>query len=397
VNISCVGAGPAGLYFAILMKQLDRRHHLVVYERQPPDATYGWGVVFWHDLLAQLRATDGDVAHAVHDASVQWGSQALEIDGRRIVRRSQGGGGFSIGRHRLLQILSTRALEAGVRVEYGNDIERREDLADADVIVAADGATSRLRESHTTSFGTAIADGANMYIWLGTPKLFDGFTFAIARTDSGWIWFHGYPFSDEMSTCVVECSPATWIGLAFDRLDPQVAMTKLSTLFATSLGGEPLLNRDSTWHNFRTVTNAHWYHENVVLAGDAAHTTHFTIGSGTRLAFEDAISLARHVHSCASIPDAFSAYERQRRAALAQPQSEARFSARWFENIERYAGLPDEQLFALLRERRSPLLARIPPRLYYELHHATERIDMIGKLRGRVGPTARSAYSRLFG
>jgi 2-polyprenyl-6-methoxyphenol hydroxylase-like FAD-dependent oxidoreductase len=174
-------------------------------------------------------------------------------------------------------------------------------------------------------------------------------------------------------------------------------MTKLATLFETSLGGEPLLNRDSTWHSFRTITNAHWHHENVVLAGDAAHTTHFTIGSGTRLAFEDAVSLARHLGSCASAPDAFTAYERERQAALVQPQSEARFSARWFENIERYVGLPDEQLFALLRERRSPLLARIPPRWYYEMHHASERFGMLGKLRERVGPKARSAYSRRFG
>jgi 2-polyprenyl-6-methoxyphenol hydroxylase-like FAD-dependent oxidoreductase len=397
MNIACVGGGPAGLHFATVMKQFDRNCSVTVYERQPPDATDGWGVVFWDDLLEQLRTTDADIARAIHDASLRWGSQALERGGRRTERRSRGGGGYSIGRRRLLQVLSERASAVGVQLEYGREIARPSELPEADVIVAADGAGSQLRHAHASRFGTRIADGINPYIWLGTPRLFDGFTFSLVRTNSGWIWFHGYPFSSDLSTCVVECSPAAWADLGFDRLDVGTAVLRLSELFATSLDGQPLWTGDSTWGTFRTVTNTHWHHENVVLVGDAAHTTHFTIGSGTRLALGDAISLARHLQSHSDHDEAFNGYERERQAALVQPQSEASFSARWFESIDRYVDLPDDQLFTLLRERRSPLLARIPPRWYYGLHRATERFQTAERLRNWVGPRARSAYSRRFG
>jgi 2-polyprenyl-6-methoxyphenol hydroxylase-like FAD-dependent oxidoreductase len=397
MRIACVGGGPAGLLLATLARRSGTADHVVVYERQAPDATYGWGVVFWDDLVSQLRAVAPDLAQSVLDSSVQWGSQALERDGRRVVRESSGGGGFSIGRRSLLEILSKHATDAGVDLRYGHTVLDSDDVPDADLIVAADGAGSSLRLRRSTEFGTKITDGANKYIWLGTPHIFDGFTFALEQTPFGWIWFHGYPFSDDMSTCVVECSAATWNGLGFDRLDSEECANQLTALFATALHGEPLVNRSSTWLNFRTVTNARWHHENVVLAGDAAHTTHFTIGSGTRLAFEDAISLATHLHASTDVSRALIAYEQERQSALVQIQSEARFSARWFERIERYAALSDEQLFAVLRERRSPLLARIPPRLYYEIHDATERFAFARKLRHHIGPRARALYSRRFG
>jgi 2-polyprenyl-6-methoxyphenol hydroxylase-like FAD-dependent oxidoreductase len=397
MRIACVGGGPAGLLLATLARRSGTADDAVVYERQPPDATYGWGVVFWDDLLSQLRAVAPDLAQSVLDSSVQWGSQALEREGRRVVRESSGGGGYSIGRQRLLEILSKHATDAGVDLRYGHTVLDPSDVPDADLIVAADGAGSSLRQRRAAEFGTKITDGANKYIWLGTPNIFDGFTFALEQTPCGWIWFHGYPFSNEMSTCVVECSVATWNRLGFDRLDPEACAGQLTTLFAKALHGEPIVNRSSTWLNFRTVTNEHWHRDNVVLAGDAAHTTHFTIGSGTRLAFEDAISLASHLRASADLQRALIAYEQERQSALVQIQSEARFSARWFEQIERYAGLPDAQLFAVLRERRSPLLARIPPRLYYEVHNATERFAIANKLRHTIGPRARALYSRRFG
>lgn len=394
MKIVCVGGGPAGLYFATLTKQRDAGHDVVVYERQTPDATYGWGVVYWDDLLERLIATDPETAQAIHSASVRWSSQVLDVEGRRTVHT--GRGGYSIGRHRLLEILGRRASDVGVRIEYGTEVGLR-DVSDADLIVAADGAGSRLRQQHSNLFGTDITDGANKYIWLGTSKVFDGFTFSLLNSDAGWIWFHGYAFNDSMSTCVVECSATTWAGLGFDRTDALTSTARLSTLFARSLDAHPLINRDSSWLTFRTVTNARWHHGNIVLAGDAAHTTHFTIGSGTRLALEDSISLARHLGAGASIPAALEAFEVQRRSEITQSQSEARFSARWFENIERYMDFNDEQLFTLLRERRSPLLARIPPRWYYGLHHATERFHFLGRLRRWAGPRARAAYSQRFG
>jgi 2-polyprenyl-6-methoxyphenol hydroxylase-like FAD-dependent oxidoreductase len=394
MKIACVGGGPAGLYFATLMKQRDAGHDVVVYERQTPGTTYGWGVVYWDDLLEELTASDPETAQAIHSASVRWSSQVLDIEGRRTVHTSRGG--FSIGRHRLLEILARRASSVGVRIEYGTEVGLP-DVSEADVIVAVDGAGSRLREQQSDRFGTDITDGANKYIWLGTSKVLDGFTFSLMNSDAGWIWFHGYAFSGDMSTCVVECSAATWAGLGFDRTDAQTSTATLSSLFTRFLDGHPLINRNSSWLNFRTVTNDRWHHDNIVLAGDAAHTTHFTIGSGTRLALEDSISLAQHLGTGASIPAALEAYELQRRSAIVQSQSEARFSARWFENIERYVEFNDEQLFTLLRERRSPLLARIPPRWYYELHHATERFDLLGRVRRWAGPRARAAYSRRFG
>jgi 2-polyprenyl-6-methoxyphenol hydroxylase-like FAD-dependent oxidoreductase len=394
VKIACVGGGPAGLYLATLMKQRDASHDVVVYERQTPGTTYGWGVVYWDDLLEELTATDPETALAIQNASVRWRSQVLEVEGRRTVHT--GRGGYSIGRHRLLDILASRASNVGVQIEYGTEV-RLPDVGDADVIVAAEGAGSRLRQEHSDRFGTDLTDGANKYIWLGTSKVFDGFTFSLINSDAGWIWFHGYAFSDDMSTCVVECSAATWAGLGFDRMDAQTSTARLSSLFTRSLGGHPLINRNSSWLNFRTVTNTRWHHDNIVLAGDAAHTTHFTIGSGTRLALQDSISLAKYLGASASISAALEAYELQRRSAILQLQSEARFSAQWFENIERYVQLNDQQLFTLLRERRSPLLAHIPPRWYYELNHATERFDLLGRARRWAGPRARAAYSRRFG
>ena len=394
MKIACVGGGPAGLYFATLMKQRDSGHDVVVYERQTPDATYGWGVVYWDDLLEELTATDPETAQAIHEASVRWASQVLEVNGRRSIHL--GRGGYSIGRHRLLEILAGRASDVGVRIEYGSKVGLA-NITDAEAIVAADGAGSRLRQQHSNRFGTKIAEGANKYIWLGTSRVFDGFTFSLISSDAGWIWFHGYAFSGDMSTCVIECSAATWAGLGFDGADAETSAARLSLLFARSLDGHKLVNRNSSWLNFRTVTNARWHHDNIVLAGDSAHTTHFTIGSGTRLALEDSISLAKHLGGEASISAAFEAYEAQRRSAIVQSQSEARFSARWFENIERYVNVDDERLFTLLRERRSPLLARLPPRWYYELHHATERFGFLANVRRWAGPRARAAYSRRFG
>jgi len=225
-------------------------------------------------------------------------------------------------------------------------------FAAADLIVASDGAGSMIRDQARDVFGTKIQHGRNKYIWLGATKVLDSFTFSIEKTDAGWIWFHGYPHDKDMSTCVVECSPETWSGLGFDRMDTESALRVLEGIFADVLEGGDLVGGGSTWQNFRTVTNRTWRQGNVVLAGDAAHTTHFSLGSGTRLAIEDAVVLSRTLYLHDSVEQALTAYEKERMQALRRFQRDAKRSASWFENIERYLGLPDRELFMLLRKRR---------------------------------------------
>jgi 2-polyprenyl-6-methoxyphenol hydroxylase-like FAD-dependent oxidoreductase len=392
VKIICVGGGPAGLYFAILMKRLHQDWDVRVHERNPAGRTHGWGVVYWDDLLAELQASDPESAAQIRDGSVRWPDQSLQIEGRRTTHT--GRGGYSIGRHRLLEILAQRATEVGVDLHYERSVGSLAELPESDLIVAADGSGSGLRKSAAQTFGTSITTGRNKYIWLGTTKVLDAFTFALARTPAGWIWFHGYAHDSDTSTCVVECAPETWKGLGFDRSETEAAVRHLEDIFADALDGHRLLAGESSWVNFRTVTNETWHHGKLVLVGDAAHTTHFTIGSGTKLAFQDAIALASSLARVGDLEAALTSYGSQRREALRQPQSEAAFSAAWFENMERYMGLEDEQFFLLLRERRSPLLAKIPPLLYYRMHTAVERMPPLRALRRWIGPPARAAYSR---
>ena len=393
MRVVCVGGGPAGLYAAILLKQRDASHDVTVLERNPRGATHGWGVVYWDDLVQSLRASDPESAAEIRAGSVQWTTQVLDIDGRQTVHH--GRGGYSIGRHRLLEILSRRAIDAGVRVEFSHAVDPEVDLAGADLVIASDGAGSQLRQGLGDAFGTNVGVGRNKYIWLGTTKVFDGFTFALVETKAGLIWLHAYAFEAATSTCIVECAPETWAGLHFDTLDPAETMAALERIFVGPLGGEPLLNQDSSWLNFRTVTNQRWHAGNVVLVGDAAHSTHFSIGSGTKLALEDSIALVNRLGEGGSLTDALDAYEQERQASVLQPQSEARFSAQWFEDISKYRGLPDAQFFALLRERRSPLLPRIPPRAYYWLYRASQ-LPGLEQLRSRIGPAARAIYSRRY-
>ena len=390
MRIVCVGGGPAGLYFAILMRER-ANHEITVLERNPAGVTYGWGVVFWEDLLAQLHGSDPVTARRIEANAFRWKGERLAVNGTEPIDVE--GGGYGIARQRLLDLLLERALSLGVRIQFECEVAHLSQLPDADLIVGCDGVSSRFRQLHGDAFGTAVSVGRNKYIWLGTSKVFNVFTFAFVETAAGWIWCHAYGFDDETSTFIVECAPETWAGLGFDRLGEDDTLRLLEQLFASQLDGNPLRAKGGAlWLNFRTLTNEKWHLENAVLMGDAAHTTHFTIGSGTKLALEDAISLATKVHEGEPVKPALEAYERERRLALRPVQTDAQFSAQWFEQIPRWAHLEPARFFALLHERRSPLLPHLPPQLYYRLHRATHEIAVLRRLRKWAAPRIKARF-----
>jgi 2-polyprenyl-6-methoxyphenol hydroxylase-like FAD-dependent oxidoreductase len=296
--------------------------------------------------------------------------------------------------------LSEHARSRGVHVQFEHKIESLSELRDADLIVAADGVSSRLRQFHVDQFNPAIVVGRNKYIWLGTSKVFTSFAFAFTETDFGWIWFYGYGFSDDLSTCIVECSPQTWAGLGIDSLREGEGLALLGKIFERELDGHPLMNMSSgnegaSWLNFRTVTNQKWHHDNIVLMGDAAHTTHYSLGGGTTLALEDAIGLAGELRRCKDVQLALDAYEKNRKLALLSSQGAARYSAQWYENIPRYIDLEPQQFIALQGQRHSPLLPHLPPLMYYGIYRATEKAAMLRKLRNWLGfSTMRTLQSR---
>ncbi|GAA3901850.1 FAD-dependent monooxygenase [Streptomyces gulbargensis] len=400
VKIAVVGGGPAGLYFSVLMKRQDPAHDITVYERNPEGSTYGWGVTYWAGLLDQLRAGDPESAAVVAAASVTWTDGLAIVRDERTVHR--GGAGFGIGRRAVLGLLADRARELGVRVEYEHPVAGPEapELADADLVVAADGVHSALREAHADHFGSTFTAGRNRYIWLGTTKVFDSFSFAFKETDHGWIWCYAYGFSGERSTCVVECSPETWSGLGLDTLGEAAGLALLEKVFHDLLDGHPLIGRGQAddaarWLTFRTLTNRVWHRGNLVLLGDAAHTTHYSIGAGTTLALEDALALAAALRAHPDRETALTAYGKERRSALVPAQSAARLSAQWYENLPRYMRLEPARMFALLGQRHSPLLPYVPPQLYYRLDRAAESLEPLRRLKRWLGPrVARAVHGR---
>ncbi|WP_330302266.1 MULTISPECIES: FAD-dependent monooxygenase [unclassified Streptomyces] len=397
MKIACVGGGPASLYFSILMKRQDPSHDIAVYERNPAGSTYGWGVTYWSGLLDKLHEGDPESALAVSENSVRWSDGVAHVGDRTTVHH--GDEGFGIGRRRMLDLLAERAASLGVRVEFEHEVTPGR-LPDADLVVAGDGVNSALRERHADHFGSEITLGRNIYIWLGTTKVFDSFTFSFVETDHGWIWCYAYRFSDDHSTLVVECSPETWTGLGLDRAGEADGLALLEKLFADLLDGHGLIGRaqadgSAQWLNFRTLTNRTWHRGNLVLLGDAAHTTHYSIGAGTTLALEDAISLAGALRDHQELESALAHYERERRSALLSVQSAARHSAQWYENLPRYIRLPPAQMFALLGQRHSPLLPYIPPQLYYRIDRAAGQLEALRRFKRWLGPrVARTVQAR---
>ena len=259
----------------------------------------------------------------------------------------------------------------------------------ADLIVAADGVSSQLRQENP-NFGTEVRLSSDKYIWRGTDKVFDTFAYHFIETGGGWLWASSYGVGSGLSTFVVHTRPATWKALGFDRMPIRDSLTFLEELFEDQLQGHRLMGQvddetNARWLSFRNVTNQHWHDGKVVLAGDSAHTTHFSAGQGTRLAIEDAIALAENLQRETDIQIALESYDQQRRAELRPTQSQARLSGQWFENISRYVELPPREFGVLLHARRSPLLPLLPPRLFYRLNQASREVPILRHMRHRAG------------
>lgn len=347
MRIYCIGGGPAGFYFAISMKLRDPAHEVTVIERNPAGVTFGWGVVFSDATLDNLRGNDPVSAAEILESFAHWDDIEIFVRGKSIAR--SGGHGFvGIARRKLLGILARRARDLGVEVWFEREVGDLSAFRDADLIVACDGVNSRVRQMYEDKFRPDVDVRKNKYIWLGTHKVFDAFTFAFEKTEAGWVWIHAYRFDRDTSTCIVECSEETWRGLGFDRMGPDESVAVCEEIFASYLDGRGLINNmrhlgKTPWLNFRRISNERWFHDNIVLMGDAAHTAHFSVGSGTKLALEDAIALAGKLHQAEDLASALQAYEEERKLEVVKLQSAARNSTEWFENIPRYIKQPPMQ------------------------------------------------------
>jgi anthraniloyl-CoA monooxygenase len=348
MKIACLGGGPAGLYFAISMKLRDPAHDVAVYERNRPDDTFGWGVVLSDETLANLAANDPVSAEAIREHFAYWDDIAVHYRGERVV--STGHGFCGIGRKQLLILLQQRARELGVDLRFETEVDSAVEFATThDLVVASDGLNSKVRSEYAEHFKPDTDLRKCKFVWLGTRQKFDdAFTFIFEETAHGWVWAHAYQFDADTATFIVECSEATWEKFGFGAMTQEESIGACERVFAKYLGGHGLMSnarhlRGSGWLNFPRVLCESWSHENIVLMGDAAATAHFSIGSGTKLAMESAISMAGYLHSEPTMQAAFRKYEDERRTEVLRLQSAARNSLAWFEEIERYLHLDPVQ------------------------------------------------------
>jgi anthraniloyl-CoA monooxygenase len=342
MKIACVGAGPAGLYFAISMKLRDPAHEIEIFERNAPGVTFGWGVVFSDLTVDNINRNDPVSGRAITDEFAHWDDIDVHIHGETI---TSGGHGFiGIGRKRLLDILCDRARELGVALHFNAESDPADPKwRDYDLVIASDGANSRFRDANAEAFGVDIDVRKNKFVWLGTSKVFDAFTFAFEETEHGWIWAHAYRFAPDASTFIVECSEETWKASGFDKMSQDESIVACEKLFAKYLDGHRLQSNAShlvgsaAWLNFRRIKCERWASGNVILLGDAAHTAHFSIGSGTKLALEDAIKLAEVLNRPGlSLQAALDEYQAERNLEVLKLQNSARNSTEWLETLGRY-------------------------------------------------------------
>jgi anthraniloyl-CoA monooxygenase len=361
MKIAIVGGGPGGLYFAALMKQLDVSHQITLWERNAASDTFGFGVVFSDETLGGIGNADPVVADYMSQRFARWSDIDIHFKDQM---NTIGGQGFAaMGRKELLELLQRRSLELGVDVRFSTMAPPVDVLeANYDLVLAADGVNSQIRANYAETFKPTLDVRGNKYMWLGTDKVFEAFKFFVKETEWGVMQIHGYPYSDEGSTFIAEMSEKVWHAAGFDEtaneafapgVSDEKAVAKISAIFADELGGHQVLTNNSKWLNFTTVRNESWRAGNIVLLGDAAHTAHFSIGSGTKLAMEDALALAACLHEHGSVVQALAAYEAERRPVVESTQRAAQASLEWFENIGQYKDQdPVQFCFNLLTRSR---------------------------------------------
>ncbi|WP_300303269.1 bifunctional salicylyl-CoA 5-hydroxylase/oxidoreductase [Ferrovibrio sp.] len=361
MKIVCIGGGPAGLYFGLLMKKLNSAHDITVVERNRPYDTFGWGVVFSDATMESLREWDAESARQIEQAFAHWDDIELRFKGRSI--RSGGHGFVGIGRKKLLNILQKRCEDIGVKLVFECEVDSDEDYPDADLVIACDGISSKVRTKYQEVFKPDIVVRPNRFIWLGTNKLFDAFTFDFQKTEHGWFQAHIYKFDEKTSTFIVECPEHTFLAHGLDKADQEQSIAFCEKLFADTLEGDKLMTnarhlRGSAWLNFQRVVCDQWWLKNkngshVVLMGDAVHTAHFAIGSGTKLALEDAIELVRQIktHGDHDLGEVLSKYQELRRVETLRIQNAAWNAMEWFEVCgDRYCDRlePEQFMYSML-------------------------------------------------
>ena len=343
MRITIIGGGPAGLYFAILMKKANAAHQITIHERNGPDDTFGWGVVFSGKTLANLRAADTESHAEITREFEAWDNVDVVHRDEKI---SIHGNSFSgIARLRLLKILQRRAEELGVEVNYRSEILDLEPLRnDCDLFLGADGVNSTVRLRYADRFKPDLDWRAHRYIWYGTNQLFHGLTLTFRENEAGTFAAHSYKFNQTTSTFIVECDPQTWERAGFATMSDEETREYVGKVFAPDLNGHGLLSNNSKWINFLLVKNADWFFENAVLLGDALHTAHFSIGSGTKLAMEDAIALAQSFRETSDVREALASFTATRRPVIEDYQAAAFESMKWFENAAQYVHLTPMEL-----------------------------------------------------
>ena len=345
MKLVVVGGGPAGLYFGILARKALPNSDITILEKNAPGVTWGWGVVFSDETLENFEEADPESYHQITETFTQWDDIDVHFKGRMI--RSGGHRFFGIRRMRLLEILQKRCVQLGVRLQFSREIDRID--KSADLIVAADGINSKIRSQYSEVFRPNILSGKNKYTWLATTKVFESFKFFIRENEHGLFIVHAYPFDKDMSTFIVETDECSWRKAGLENATEQETVSYCETLFQNELEGHPLLSNKSSWISFRRVKNEAWHHQNIVLIGDAAHTAHFSIGSGTKLAMEDSILLAQSLKENNSIPEALHAYYDRRWLDVAKLQRAAEVSQTFFEDIQRWKDFdPEPFAFKLL-------------------------------------------------